>query len=247
MNAGPVVKPKNPMSVELTEKPQNPIIVSGVPGYGFVGTIATEFLVRHLKARQIGRIWSEELMPLVAIHESRIVEPVGIFYSEKYNIIVLHVLSDLKKLEWKISDCILKLADMVGAKEIVCLEAVGDEDVTDMKTYYFTVNDMKKKQFQGFGIEPFKEGMIMGVTGALLLKKPEKISVFFVEVHTNLGDNEAAAKLIQILDKYLHLNVDYEPLLKAAKELEVALKDAMKKGGKAAATQRLRSDISYMG
>jgi predicted ATP-grasp superfamily ATP-dependent carboligase len=236
------------MVIELTEKPKNPVIVSGVPGYGFVGTIATEFLIRHLKARQIGRIWSEELMPIAAIHESRVVEPIGVFYSEKYNIVIMHVLSDLKKHEWQVADNILKIADMLNAKEVVCLEAVGDEDVTDMKTYYFTTDDAKKKQFQGFGIEPFKEGMIMGVTGAMLLKKPGKVSVFFVEIHAQLGDNEAAAKLIELLDKYLHLNVDYEPLLKAAKELEQSLKEAVKKGHKAANTaQQYGTDVNYMG
>lgn len=236
------------MTIELTEKPKNPVIVSGFPGYGFVGTIATEFLIRHLKARQIGRIWSEELMPIAAIHESRIVEPIGVFYSEKYNLIVMHVLSDLKKHEWQVAENILKIADMLSAKEVVCLEAVGDEDITDMKTYYFTSDEAKKKQFQGFGIEPFKEGMIMGVTGAMLLKKPAKVSVLFVEIHAQLGDNEAAAKLIEILDKYLHLGVDYEPLIKAAKELEQSLKEAINKGQKATATNKqFGTDVNYMG
>ena len=117
------------MVIELTEKPKNPVIVSGVPGYGFVGTIATEFLIRHLKARQIGRIWSEELMPIAAIHESRVVEPIGVFYSEKYNIVIMHVLSDLKKHEWQVADNILKIADMLNAKEVVCLEAVDRKSV----------------------------------------------------------------------------------------------------------------------
>lgn len=236
------------MLLEIREKPKNPIIISGVPGYGFVGTIATEFLIRHLKARQIGRIWSEELIPIVAIHDSKVVEPIGVFYSEKYNIVILHVLSDLKKHEWQVADNILKLADMLNAKELLCLEAVGDEDISDMKTYYFTMDEVKKKQFQGLGIEPFKEGMIMGVTGAMLLKKPSKISVFFVEIHAQLGDNEAAAKLIEILDKYLHLEVDFEPLLKAAKEFEESLKNAVKKGHKAAAaTKQFGTDVNYMG
>jgi len=248
LNNGEPKSSMKEMTIELIEKPKNPIIISGVPGYGFVGTIATEFLIRHLKARQIGRIWSEELMPIAAIHESKVVEPVGLFYSEKYNVIIMHVLSDLKKHEWQIADNILKIADMLNAKEILCLEAVGDEDLSDMKTYYFTSDESKRKQFQGFGIEPFKEGMIMGVTGALLLKKPAKVSVFFVEIHAQLGDNEAAAKLIEILDKYLHLGVDFAPLLKAAKEFEESLKNAVKKGQKAAtAKQQFRTDVNYMG
>lgn len=234
------------MKIELIEKPKNPIIIEGFPGFGLVGTIATEFLIKHLNAKRIGKIWSEELLPIAAVHESKIIEPLGIFYDRKHNIVIIHALSAVRGLEWKISSSIIELAGMLKAKEIISLEAIGTEDQNEMKAFYFTTKDPKKKLFESFGLLPLKEGMVMGVTGALLLKKRELVSAFFIESHIGLGDSKAAARVIEILDKYLGLKVDVKPLLKAAKKFEETLKEIMEKGQKAA-TQKRRKELSYLG
>jgi predicted ATP-grasp superfamily ATP-dependent carboligase len=44
------------MNLDLKEEPKNPTIIEGFPGFGFVSTIATEFLIKHLKAKKIGKI-----------------------------------------------------------------------------------------------------------------------------------------------------------------------------------------------
>lgn len=234
------------MKITLSEKPKNPVIIEGFPGFGLVGTIATEFLIKHLNAKKIGKMWSDELMPIAAVHESKIVEPLGIFYSKKYNLVIIHALSAVRGLEWKISESILNLADMLKAKEIISLEAIGSEEKINSASYYFTTKEPKKKQFDGFGLKPLKEGMVMGVTGALLLKRSELVSAFFVESHISLGDSKAAAKIIEVLDKYLGLKIDTKPLLKAAEKFEATLKDIMEKGQKAA-VQKKRKELSYLG
>ena len=73
------------MKVILDKKPKSPIIVEGFPGFGLVGTIATEYLIRHLDAEEIGRIRVKEIAPVIAVHDGRPVEPLGIFYSKKHN------------------------------------------------------------------------------------------------------------------------------------------------------------------
>ena len=57
------------MEIKLTSRPKNPTIISGYPGFGMVGMIATEFLIEHLKTESIGKIVIPELPALVAIHE----------------------------------------------------------------------------------------------------------------------------------------------------------------------------------
>jgi len=234
------------MQIELTEKPKNPIIIEGFPGFGLVGTITTEFLIKHLGAKQIGKIWSEDILPVAAVHESKIVEPLGIFYDKKHNLVIIHALSAVRGLEWKLSNSIIELSDMLKAKEIIILEAIGSEEQQSMKTFYYTSVESKKKSFEVCGMLPLKEGMVMGVTGALLLKKRDIISAFFIESHVGLGDSKAAAKIIEILDKYLGLKVDFKPLLKAAEEFEGALKKIIEKGQKAA-VQKKRKELTYMG
>ena len=234
------------MKIELTQKPKNPVIIEGFPGFGLVGTIATEFLIKHLNAKRIGKIWSDELLPIAAVHESKIIEPLGIFYDKKHNLIIIHALSAVRGLEWKISDSILQIADMLNAKEIISLEAIGTEDKNGMRTFYFTTKNTKKKTFESLGMQQLKEGMVMGITGALLLKRSDMISAFFIESHISLGDSKAAAKIIDILNNYLGLKVDIKPLLKAAQKFETTLKNIMEKGQKAA-LQKRRKDLSYLG
>jgi predicted ATP-grasp superfamily ATP-dependent carboligase len=93
---------------------------------------------------------------------------------------------------------------------------------------------------------PLEEGIIMGVTGALLMKSASPLSCLFVEAHSQMPDNKAAAKLIESLDKYLKLELDPAPLLDKAKEMEVKIKDIM---GKVAETKDAKEEkqLSYMG
>ncbi|MEM4266798.1 MAG: PAC2 family protein, partial [Candidatus Nanoarchaeia archaeon] len=207
----------------------------------------TEFLIKHLDAKPIGKIWSEQLMPLAAVHDAKIVEPLGIFYDKKHNIVIIHALSAVKGLEWKISGALLQLAKMLKAKEFISLEAIGSEE-QGMKTFYYTHSENKKKIFEKLGLQPLKEGMVMGVTGALLLKEPDLVSCVFVESHVGLGDSKAAAKVIEILDDYLGLDVDYKPLIKAAEKFEQTLKEILEKGKKIAEHKSKREeDLNYLG
>ena len=44
------------MEIKLYKKPKSPLIIEGFPGFGLVGTIATEFLLEHLQTEQIVKI-----------------------------------------------------------------------------------------------------------------------------------------------------------------------------------------------
>ena len=47
--------------------------------------VMTKFLLEHLKVEQIGKVICNELPAVAAIHQGKLVEPLGIFYSKKYN------------------------------------------------------------------------------------------------------------------------------------------------------------------
>jgi uncharacterized protein len=157
------------MKIELSEKPHKPIIIEGFPGVGLVGTIATEFLIDHLKARQIGSIWSDKLPPLTAIHDTKIVQPLGVFYDDKHNIMILHAISGVQGMEWEVADEILKLAKDLDAYELISLESVGTMTQNPMqegetKSFYYADHEDARKKLKEAGAEQLKEGIIMGVT-----------------------------------------------------------------------------------
>lgn len=232
------------MKVILDKKPKSPIIVEGFPGFGLVGTIATEYLIRHLGAEEIGRIRVKEVAPVIAVHDGRPVEPLGIFYSKKHNIVILHALTSVQGIEWDLADAICELAKTLNAKEVISIEGIGgSEGQPENGTFYIG----KNKRLDTAGARELKEGIIMGVSGALLVKRKVNSTFIFAETYSALPDSRAAAKIITVLDKYLGLKVDPKPLLKKAEEFENRLKGLMEKANKNQDIRTKKSQLSYLG
>lgn len=236
------------MKIILKKRPKNATIIEAFPGFGLVGTIAAEFLIDHLDTELIGTMWFDKMPAITAIHEEKIVQPMGLFYNKKYNLIILHAITNVQGNEWKISEALIKLAKELKAKEIISLEGVGGAGLsTSTKTFFYTNTENKKKILKKLGMNPLKEGIIMGVTSALLLKVEDyPMTCFFAETTSNLPDSKAAAKIIEILDSYLKLKVDYKPLLKQAKKLEGKLKGILSKSQEAQSISD-KKILSYVG
>jgi uncharacterized protein len=237
------------MEVKLWKKPKNPTIIEGFPGFGLVGTIATEFLIDHLDVELIGKVIMNESAAVVAIHQDHIVEPIGIFYNKKYNLVIVHAVSASTGIEWKLADIIQKLFKDLNAKQIISLEGVGSAATkpNTERVFYFSKDAKAKKALAKIGLNPLKEGIIMGVTGALLLKDEKMpLSCVFAETHTDLPDSKAAARIIKVLDDYLGLKVKVEPLLKQAEKFEGKLKGLLEKGQQAQAMAEVKKP-NYFG
>jgi len=236
------------MRIVLKEKPKNPTIIEGFPGFGLVGTISTEYLINELKARPIGSIHAEDIPPMVAIHESKLVQPIGVYYDDKNNLVMLHVMTNVKGMEWDVGELVLELAKQLDAKDIVAIEGVGTPMPSEKSdAYFYSNNEQGKKQFASAGIEPLKEGIILGVTATLILQGEDRpLSSIFVETHSSLPDSKAAAKAIEVLDKYLGLKIAYEPLLKQAEKFESKIKGLMEKSSVATEEQKKKT-LSYVG
>lgn len=234
------------MEIKITEKPKRgAIIIEGFPGFGLVSTIVTEFLIDHLNAKQIGRFETEKIQPIIAIHKGNMVDPLGIFYDKKNNIVFVRAITPLKDLEWEVTEKLSKFYKDIGAKEFISIEGIGsDGKPPEPEAFYYTSDKDTAKRFNSMKIRPLDEGIIVGVTASLLTKFPDS-TFLFAEAYSNLPDSRAAAKIIEILDQYLGLDVDYKPLLKKAEGFEDKLKDLM--GKSAEAMKQKEKKESYFG
>lgn len=244
------------MEIILDKKPAGVIIVEGFPGFGLIGTISTEFLIEHLGAVQIGKIKIEESSPVIAIHDGNVIDPIGVFYSKKGNIVILHALTSVKGVEWKLARVVEQLAKQLKAKEIISIEGIGSPGAlpdqlstgksTEVpETSVFCLSN-KKNKFDKLKIRKLQEGIVMGVTGALLLNRKLNLNSIFVETHSALPDSRAAAKAIETLNKYLNLKIDTKPLIQKAEKFEGKIKSLMKQSGVAEKHQR-EKELSYLG
>jgi predicted ATP-grasp superfamily ATP-dependent carboligase len=236
------------LKIELTERPTTrPTLIEGFPGFGFVSTIATEFLIKHLGAKSIGKIASDKVQPIAAIHKGELINPLGIFYDKKSNILIVQAVTPVDGLEWELAETINELVKQLKVKEIIGLEGVNSEiSGKDPKVFFYSKTKSVQDKLNKLKVLPLEEGIIIGVTGALLMKTTSPLSCFFVEAHSQMPDNKAAAKLIDTLDKYLKLKIDTDPLVEKAKEFEIKIKDLMTKVSDA---KNVREDktLSYTG
>jgi uncharacterized protein len=242
------------MNLNLEKRPAGPRIIVGFPGFGLVGTIATKFLLEHLDVERIGSIESDKLLPLAAIHKSKLIGPIDVFFNKKYNLVIVQTLSEITGSEWKISEMLQDLAENLKAKEIIILEGVP---TTKKKKDYGLFYYSKNKAFEKFGVKPIQEAVMMGGTATILLRcKSIPVSALLSEGHSNMPDSEAAARIIKILDSYIGMKIDYKPLLKAAKKFETMLKGMMSKmkeqqlsqqGQRPPAYKTEKTDLDYLG
>jgi uncharacterized protein len=234
------------MDITLSQKIKGCKIISGFPGFGLVGTIATEFLIDHLKCKKIGHYYFEDLPSTIAIHGGKLISPVGIFYDKEHNIVVIHSISAAAGIEWKAAELVLEVANKLQAKEIISVEGVGSADPTRSRTFYYASDDKASEDLKKAGYAPLDEGIIVGVTSALLLKSEFPITCIFAETHTQLPDSKAAANIINALDKYIGLKVETKPLLDQARKFEEKVRSILEQG-KAAEEQRDKKALSYVG
>lgn len=238
--------------VILAKKPKGATVIEGFPGIGLVGTITTGFLIDHLQCEKIGSYFFENqnTPSMIAIHECKLVDPIGIYYNKKNNIVIIHSISSAAGHEWDAADLILDVCEQIGAKELITIEGVGSADEQnsspDVNAYYFTKDKKTGKEIEKMGHHCLNEGIIVGSTAAILLKSEIKTTCMFAETHTKMPDSKAAAKIIELIDKYLGLKVDPKPLLKQAENFENKLKQIVNQSSKA---QQLRQNkkMTYIG
>ncbi|MCX8147282.1 MAG: PAC2 family protein [Candidatus Woesearchaeota archaeon] len=237
------------MKLELAKKPKSPTIIVGFPGFGLVGTITTEYIIEQLKAELIGTIKCDDLPAMIAIHEGKVMQPIGVFYDKKNNIIILHVITTVQGIEWKLAEIIVEMARELQANTILSLEGVATPGAEEEKLtcFYYSNSEKFKKLFEANNIKPLKEGIILGVTGALLIDAEKvPLSCIFAETHSAMPDSKASAMVIDLIDKILGLKIKTEPLIEEAERFEKKLKSIMQQS-KAVAEEQIRKRLSYVG
>jgi predicted ATP-grasp superfamily ATP-dependent carboligase len=140
-----------------------------------------------------------------------------------------------------------ELAKKLKAKEIISLEGVGSPHPEESRVFFYVTKDGGRTTKLKKAANPLNEGIIVGVTGALLVKDVgTPVVALFAEAQSNLPDSKAAAEIIKVLDAYTGLKVDYKPLVKQAEQFEQKLKKIMEKGAKAEQIQN-KKKLSYVG
>ncbi|MBT7392707.1 hypothetical protein HN827_07790, partial [archaeon] len=129
------------MKIILDKVPKKVKIIEGFPGFGLIGTIVTEFLIEHLKPEMIGTFEYDEMPATVAIHDGKLINPMGVFYDKKNNLIIMHTILNSVGLEWDISKSVRSMAQNTECNEIICIEGVASPNSTENKKVFYFADD----------------------------------------------------------------------------------------------------------
>ncbi|MCD6367846.1 MAG: proteasome assembly chaperone family protein [Candidatus Aenigmarchaeota archaeon] len=221
-------------------KPNNPILIEGLPGIGYVGRIAAQYLIEKLGAEKIAELYSPYFFPFVVLHG-----PVGnVLKNEFYywknpkgrDLIILigdSQCSDASpKGYYDIAEKILDFCEELGVKEIFTLGGFGSGEIEDMKDIEVlgaVTHEELVEKYEKYGIDfrssSQRVGMIVGATGLLLgLGKERGMKGVCLMGETTgypiITDPRAAEKILKPLIKILDIDVDLSELDKKAKEVQ---------------------------
>ncbi len=204
-------------------KLENPILVEGLPGLGMVGRIATQFLIKQLKAKKLAELYSPHFPYYVLVNKkgsARLLRGDLFFWkneAEKNDLILLIGDSQAQTIEgqYDIASCILDFAQEYGVKTIITIGGYRKEVEIPKVVAVSTKPELLKKALQAEAVASPAGNPIVGAAGLLLgLARFRKIDALCLlgETRGYLPDPKAAKSTLDVLQKILEIEVDLSRL-----------------------------------
>ena len=214
--------------VELDE----PILIEGLPGIGYVGKLAADHLVEEFDAEKFAEMTSPYFPHHVTVDEDGVMDLVKIdFYHTAIDgqdliILVGEVQATSSEGHYEVSNKLLDIAEDRGVTEIFALGgyATGKHSSSKPKVVGASNDDDLLQEFRDKGIDVEEgTGPILGVSGLLLgLGKGRGIkgSALLGETHGILVDPGSAKAVLEALATMLDFEIDVSKLEERAEKTE---------------------------
>lgn len=216
--------------VQIYEKPvlNDPVLIEGLPGIGFVANIAALHLIQELKAKLFAEIRLSSFQDIaITAEEGKARFPTNEFYyhkgrgNEERDLIILYGNTQALTTvgQYELCGRVLDTAKEFGCRYVITLGGFRrDEKITTPKLYCAASDSETLKDALDLGAEVM-EGQIFGIAGLLVgLSRLWNMKAFCLLAET-LGfypDASAAREVLNAICKMLHLKVDLSRLDVAA-------------------------------
>jgi uncharacterized protein (TIGR00162 family) len=216
--------------VQVYEKPvlNNPVLIEGLPGIGFVANIASLHLIQELKAKLFAEIRLSSFQDIaITADEGQIRFPTNEFYyhkgrdQEERDLIILYGNTQALTTmgQYELCGRVLDFTKDLSCNYVITLGGFRrDEKVTTPKLYCAASDTETLKEALGLGAE-IMEGQIFGVAGLLVgLSRLWNMKglCLLAETPGFYPDAEAAREILNAVCKMLHLKVGTNRLDNAA-------------------------------
>lgn len=211
------------------------VLITGLPGIGFVGRVVGKYLVEELKAKPVAELYSPHFPHQVFMTKKGglklIKNKFYVIKSKQRDILVL--VGDVQALttvgQYEVAGRILDYAQKVGVGLIITVGGYSTGKISEQRHIFGATNSKKLlKSFSKFGvIFGQAKGSIVGAAGLLpALGKLKGIPGICImgETHGAYVDVTAAKRIVELLSQFLDFSIDIKKLEAKAAESEKVLK-----------------------
>src|SRR5208337_4726216 len=223
-------------SIDISERPKlnDPILIEGLPGIGFVANIAALHLIRELKAKRFVQIFSSSFQDFaVTTEDGGALSPINELYYVKRGdggrdlIIWYGNTQALTTIgQYELVDKVLDLAQQFGCRFVISIGGFKKDEAQPNPAIYSTATDLDTMQEALDLGTKVMVGHVFGIAGLSIgLARLRDLKGFSLLVDTPgmEPDVNAARYALTTLGKYLNLNVDLSKLEESGCEIKKVL------------------------
>ncbi len=229
------------------------LVIVGFPSIGLVSSIATNFIVRTLGLKRVAGISSPDFPPYAMVQEGFPMPPVRIYGGDRlcdengenceHLIVITAEFMPKMEMHHPMSRLILEWCNENEVDTIVTMEGIASNDVEAGSIWGVGSTKEMREKMEKYGIQPLEEGMVRGLSGIMLYEAASRgmnVLTLLGPARMDMPDARGAARLMEKVAKMLpELDLDPEPLIKEADELEKRMKSAME-------STNISSDTSHL-
>ncbi|WP_394326508.1 proteasome assembly chaperone family protein [Methanofollis ethanolicus] len=211
--------------IKITSKPlsgENPLVLMGFPGSGLVGSIALQYLVEQMEFEQIGNITSKYFPPVAMMAKGVINVPVRIYEKAETAAIVADIPIH-PMICYEVANGIIEWLAGYPVREVITIAGIVTNEPEKRVFGVATREEMLERIRDETVILPM--GSISGIAGSILTEcKIRNLPGYgFLGETVNTPDPRSAAATLKVLNTLYGLDVDIEPLLEQAAEIEATM------------------------
>ena len=223
-------------SIDISEKPKlnDPILIEGLPGIGFVANIAALHLIRELKAKRFVQIFSSSFQDFaVTTEDGGALSPINELYYVKRedggrDLIIWYGNTQALTTvgQYELVGRVLDLAQEFGCRFVISIGGFKKDEAQPIPAIYSTATDLDSMQEALDLGTKVMVGHVFGIAGLSVgLAGIRDLKGFSLLVDTPGMDPDlnAARYALTTLGKYLKLNVDLSGLEETVAEIKKVL------------------------
>jgi len=219
----------------LKPKLKNPVFIEGLPGFGQVGRLAAEHLVKELKAVKFAELLCTSFPPEVFIEKDGIVKLIKneFFYSKKGGKEIIILVGDSQSTDvrgqYELSDAILDVVGKYGTKLVFTLGGYATGVLKETPSVFGAATSAELiKKHEKYGVifrTENERGSIVGASGLIIGLAPLRnmggiCLMGETPGHPLFVDAKSAEAVLAVLGKILGIKLDMKELEERAKEIE---------------------------